>query len=736
MALIDKVQRRRGVKAGVQAPDWALATAAVESRALPNLDLPAHQADLYRKLSWVNAAIATVARACALQPFNVYRLDGTQRVDVDNHPLEALLQRPNPLMSRYELLYATVAWRKLTGNAYWWLNRPSESAPPDEVWLLSSRRVQPVPDGRLYIKGYLYDPGDGVKMPLEPWQVVHFKGFHPANEFLGASDIEALAWAAEGDYKQSQWNVNFFSEDNAKFPGVLAFADPIPDEPWERMKREFRDQAGGVKRQTMRMMRNVGAGGVQWIQTNVSQRDMEFLEGRQFNKEEMWAVLAPGLASVLDVNATEANAMSGRKTLVDNAVWPELVAMAEKITNGLLPSYGEGLTADFDDPRITDRALELEERKVWQMTHTVDEVREHYDGDKGLGDERGALLVPQVEKLGGTPDVLEPPIAPGNVPGNPDTAGDAEPDAGGDDVKAERQVTAERESEMATWRRYAHKHGALKASGFKPDHLPSDVAGVIKARLQAATSDEEVHAAFSGPFLVKAVRVTDAGTVDPNGDAKDRAEARLKRILKERLNGQLQEVLALLGEPPNVNNLTAAFWETQAGALLHDLRPELERMAREAGTRLIVEQGIGVDWALVAEQAALWAEQYAYDLVRGLDDTTRRVLGEAVTRFIREGGTLGDLVDSLKPYFGEARAEAIAVTEVTRAFAQGELAAVAQAQAMGFKLEPVWQTNNDELVCSVCGPNHDKPRSKGWTVQGYPPAHPRCRCWINHEWEG
>jgi hypothetical protein len=69
------------------------------------------------------------------------------------------------------------------------------------------------------------------------------------------------------------------------------------------------------------------------------------------------------------------------------------------------------------------------------------------------------------------------------------------------------------------------------------------------------------------------------------------------------------------------------------------------------------------------------------------------------------------------------------VTEVTRAYAAGELEGVKLAEAAGYRMEQVWHTNRDELVCAICAPNDGKGRSQGWTVAG-PPAHPRCRCWL------
>lgn len=140
----------------------------------------------------------------------------------------------------------------------------------------------------------------------------------------------------------------------------------------------------------------------------------------------------------------------------------------------------------------------------------------------------------------------------------------------------------------------------------------------------------------------------------------------------------------------------------------------------------------GVHWGLVAEDAARWAESYSYDSVEGVTDATRRVLQESVARFIRTSGrTIGDLTADLEPYFGKERAHTIAVTETTRASAEGQRLAVAQAREYGFKMVAVWHTNRDDLVCSVCEPLDGKPESEWGGVTG-PPAHDGCRCSITH----
>jgi hypothetical protein len=240
----------------------------------------------------------------------------------------------------------------------------------------------------------------------------------------------------------------------------------------------------------------------------------------------------------------------------------------------------------------------------------------------------------------------------------------------------------------------------------------------------------------SNPFFVKAVRETADGRKDPNAEAKDKDEARLVRLLKVNLNHHRERILEHLGDPPNLAMLDdAQFWNEEQREVIRVLRPELERMAlagAETATRILP---VGVEWGLVAQDAAEWAGRYSYDLVRGLNDTTRATLRTKVRSWIDTPGlTVGDLRRELRPLFGETRAQSISVTETTRAFAEGERAVANRVRAEGLDLTAIWNTAGDDRVCPICGPNDRKPQDK-WEGVEWPPAHPRCRCWPTHRWE-
>jgi HK97 family phage portal protein len=482
-------------------PKWVLETADAEQYNTDFRTSYEAQADLYRKLSWVTSACQITSQAAALARFDVKRvIQEKEPKDIPNHPFEMRLRRPNELDSRFEFLQATILFYMLNGNAYWWLNRESADAAPDEIWFIPPHMIFPRPDGRQYIKDYEYDPGNGRLIYLPPHEIVHFRRPNPFNRFVGMSAIESIAFVANGDLAMQQWNTKLFNENNARLPSVLAFSDMPVDTTWQKMKDDIREAS---KKREMMMLRGVGAGGVQWLQNAVSQREMEFLEGRKFNKEEIWSVLAPGLMSMLSENATEANSRTGRATFNELTVYPIHVLLGEKITNAILPAYGSSnarpLIGQFEDIRMTDRALELQEQERFAQTHTIAEIREEYYGHEPLGDERDKLLPAQINaQSGGIQEPPAPKLPPGQ-PGKPVTApaGERVQEKAEEPQKdkAKAEAAAKAVTELYTWQNYS-----LKAEGrvlkFQPEHVPHHIAEHVRKYVPLQKSSSAVKAVF------------------------------------------------------------------------------------------------------------------------------------------------------------------------------------------------------------------------------------------------
>ena len=248
---------------------------------------------------------------------------------------------------------------------------------------------------------------------------------------------------------------------------------------------------------------------------------------------------------------------------------------------------------------------------------------------------------------------------------------------------------------------------------------------------------------------------------DPSGAAKDAAEREWETALlkywreqRERIEKKLAPGIPksrkAIGDLPK--RLDADFWHNEDEELLALFLPLLSEAAVDgAGTLEVQVEGLGLmlDWTLPNAEAVEWARRYAGELIKGINSTTRGSVKRALSLWLdTPGSTMGDLFRQIgiieeipgKFVFSAARAQMIGVTEVTRAYFEGNQAAARATEAEGLvKWRKIWRTNRDNLVCtefceplddkSVIGVNTEFPDGAG---QG-PPRHPRCRCWPAYE---
>lgn len=163
--------------------------------------------------------------------------------------------------------------------------------------------------------------------------------------------------------------------------------------------------------------------------------------------------------------------------------------------------------------------------------------------------------------------------------------------------------------------------------------------------------------------------------------------------------------------------------------------PRLTQMAYSGMVNAARQIGIAFDNTLYSRLAENWARSYTDQLLAFLETTNKKLIGQVIAEWIaRAGATIGDLNAKLGEVLDAARANRIAVTETTRAFAQGQRTAYEREGIT----EWIWRTNRDELVCPVCGPLNDRTvkigqpfgrDEKGLDIL-QPPAHINCRCWV------
>lgn len=235
---------------------------------------------------------------------------------------------------------------------------------------------------------------------------------------------------------------------------------------------------------------------------------------------------------------------------------------------------------------------------------------------------------------------------------------------------------------------------------------------------------------------------------EPGREIKESYEDQMMMTVKRRFNTQARQIRKKLERilPQKQENRADAYLSMLSAEDFKDPKNEKKILKIflgivSSGIELFAEtQTLQVDWTQVNEEAAEWAREWKTEFLKDIDDTTRDRIKQELVQFVEEPAyTLGDVMSGLKEVgFDEARAQMTAVTEVTRTFAEAELKS-GQALAKEFpdvEVVKTWFTNNDSLVCVLCGPLHGKEvlvdekfaEARNWDGMA-PPRHPRCRCW-------
>jgi len=416
---------------------------------------------MYQQSSWVHVAVSRIAEAGALVPLNVLQLDGEERVEVERHPLELLLENPNPAMSRFELFESTLGYLELTGNAFWYLAGDAMGRPA-QIYVLRPDRMTIVPHPTNYVAGYLYEV-DGKQIPMDAVEVVHFKRWHPANDYYGLSPIEAARLAIDSDRAMAKWNNNTFGNDNGVPAGIVNIQSFVSDDDYERLKREWRNSYGGAQRKTAFLR----GGDISWQNIGLSHTDLDFLNGRIAHRDEILNIFGIPVGLVSE-NATEANATVAERQFIERTLYPKLVRLAQKITQELLPFYGTDYIAQFEDIRPTDVQARLDEIRTAQAVLSINEIRKQYYNLAPVV--WGDVTVNQLQ--------LPEPV---------DESSEKE------DLAPVRSVL----EELSQWERFAiNRIGKDDTRPFEVTVIPEDIAFEVSASLIVAEDKDSIKTVF------------------------------------------------------------------------------------------------------------------------------------------------------------------------------------------------------------------------------------------------
>ena len=294
------------------------------------------------------------------------------------HPLQSLLDSPNPFWSRSDLWRATETYLSLWGSAFWGLER-DENGSVTEIWPLRPDKMRVIPDARRYIRGFVYMGAGSELVPYLPDDVVWMRYFNPLDEFAGLSPIAPLRQSADMGMDALRANRKLLQNDST--PGLIIEMEGLPSDAevsefYERWESRFQ----GVDKTRRPALLSPG---MKASNLGFSPRDMEYIESLRWSLEDVSRVFGVPKVMIGDLeNTTFSNFSTARRLFWEDTVAAQLAFYREALQQHLLPHFGnDSLTVEFDLSGV-EALKESEENKAKRRNiyvkagiMTVDEVR-------------------------------------------------------------------------------------------------------------------------------------------------------------------------------------------------------------------------------------------------------------------------------------------------------------------------------------------------------------------------
>lgn len=295
----------------------------------------------YGQISWLFACVFKIGQNIADSDWNAYKGDNT----TNSLALERL-KKPNPFMSKYDLFFKTSGYLDLTGKMFWYLAKDGVGR-VKEIWPISPLDMWIIPDKENYIKGYFYRAGV-EQIPLEPDEVIFFNYPDFLNPYGGIGPSQAAGNALESDKYAAQWNRNFFYN-NAEPQGLLLLPD-VNEDDYDRLVAGWNDKYKGVDNAKKTAIIR-GSGQVDYKTIQISQKDMDFYNLRQMNRDEILGSFGihKSILGLTD-DVSRANAETAEYTFQKHVIRPRLRFIMEKLNNEYVPMFNEQIELRFTDP--------------------------------------------------------------------------------------------------------------------------------------------------------------------------------------------------------------------------------------------------------------------------------------------------------------------------------------------------------------------------------------------------
>lgn len=641
---------------------------------------------------WVFRNNDVIAKEVANIEFELYRANvrGGEIVydEVVSHPLLDALDQFNEFTSSSDGFYITQSHRKLTGDAFWYID--GKGANIKGIYILQPDKVTinlgKVAGNNKVIESYTYKDtikGEPIEVTYDPEDIIHFKIPNPANYYRGKSTVEAAAEAIDTDTMAIEANMKLFERGLiANF--MLSTDKSLTTEQLKQLHTEFRNTYGGVKNA---YKVPILGGGIKPENLQMSNRDAQYLEQQEWLRDKITSMFGNNkavLGITNDVNRANAEAtiLQWKQTTIRS----EMKEITDTLNEFLVPRFGTNLVLGFEDLVPEDEATKAEMAIKMKNADiiTINEARE----ELGL-----------------------------------------EPVEGGDEHAFQRTERQTQQAPVAL--RYIKLNKYLRRGGiFEIQQKQIEEKAAIKQIAKSVIKTRKKHEQIDtkpaesldkyGRYIKKQLEIADS-QYDRFLDATQSFLNKVVDKAVENLPSEVQQMQKKQLLP--VDDLV-----TEA---VFDLTPYLMDVAKQAGGEALALIGEASPSQVIdmTDQVKESVQKFSSSMIKTTED---KMIG-IITDGVKQGSSTAQISQAIRkqmPDFTKVQADRIARTELLRT---SNLSSTQAWENSGVVSGKEWDARFDaDAICKQYDGEVVK-LDKGFYnekefANGNPPIHPNCRC--------
>ena len=647
--------------------------------------------------SWAYAAISKRADTFAGMKLTLNKIvkKGIETTiePVKSHPVLELLDKVNPYLNFPDLLKITQIYKDLAGNAFWWLIKSGNKI--IEIWpYLRPDRMSVIPSATTFLEGYNYlvpDKGEYVKFQKD--EIIHFKYPNPLDPYLGVAPMEACYLAFNTYLKSSEYNNRFF-QNNARADFMLSFPNGLTEVEQKQIRAQWEARHRGEDHQHRFA---ILSGEAKMLNTNMTAKDMEFIEQMKFTRDEILAIFKVPKALLDPQELNYASAQVAKEVFSEEVIIPLMKDFVSSLNEFLLPQYNDdSLFFDFENPIEENPDIKYQRYTTLAQVGAIapNEIREQeglppFEGGNNIY--MSAMQVP----VGGEVDMNQGKMFVGKIKEV--------------EIKKKYNVLVKSKSEMAELKEQIKKE--IVDNKFLAKKIK------IMPKEEKKKSQREL---FNEALWYEKMAKT-------NED-----ERKMRKLLREQFIRQEKKVLNSLRKKDFSFDFDI---EDEEGIFVEIFEPYITNILKAYGEDAM--QMIDMSGYDISSRAKNWISKNVNNFSTEINETTKGKIKDALQKSIEEGESIPEAGRRIKEVFSEAntsRTQTIARTEIQHASNYASVDAWKQSDVVKAK---EWYTALDERTCEECESlsgqiiNLDDEFNNEDEIFGNaeePPAHVNCRC--------